>query len=76
MPAWLIPVLISLALSTVSLVLRPKPKGPKPDGVRDLEAPTAEAGRPIGKVFGSLRISGVNVLDSRNKSTYTYKIKV
>lgn len=76
MPAWLIPVLISLALSTVSLVLRPKPKGPKPDAVRDLEAPTAEAGRPIGKVFGSLRISGLNVIDTRDKSTFTRTIKV
>lgn len=75
MPAWLIPVLFSVALSTVSLLLRPKVKTPKPDAVRDLEAPTAEAGRPIYKIYGSMRITGLNVLDTREKGTRTFYIK-
>lgn len=69
-------VIVSIALSVVSLLIRPKVAQPKPDAVRDLEAPTAEAGRPICRVYGSPRVRGLNVLDVRDKGTRTYEIKV
>jgi len=69
-------VLISLSISVVSILIRPKPKQPRPDAVRDLEAPTAEAGRPVPRVYGSMRIRGVNTLDTREKGTNNYRIKV
>lgn len=77
MPLPLIAVLlITVGLNVAALLLRPKIKQPKPDAVRDLEAPTAEAGRPMYRVFGSVRIKGLNVLDHREKGTRTYEIKV
>ncbi len=49
-------------LINVAAVLISKPKGPKPDAVSDLEAPTAEAGRPVPVLFGDMTISGLNTL--------------
>lgn len=73
--AFFIQFLIALALNIIAYVLTPKPKRAKPDAAKDLENPTAEAGRPIPKPFGTITIKGVNVLWFGEKSAYTYKIK-
>ena len=62
MVAWFIPLIIGFALSVVAYLLMPKPKQPKPPAAQDLENPTAEAGRPLPVVFGSLRVKGTNIL--------------
>lgn len=46
----------------ISIALQPKPPAPKPAALEDFEAPTAEEGRPIPVVFGSVLIRGANVV--------------
>lgn len=66
---------ISLAISIISYLIMPKPKAPKPEAAKDLEDPTAEAGRPIPVVFGTITVKGLNVLWFGDKSKRTYKVK-
>lgn len=76
MPWWfLIQLAIGVALMVVAYALAPKPKQAKPAASSDLEAPTAEAGRPIPVVFGSLEIKGSNVLWYGDKEKNDYKVK-
>jgi hypothetical protein len=74
--AWFIPLLIGIALSVVSYLLQPKPKQPKPPAASDLESPTAEAGRPIPVIFGTMTIKGVNTLWYGDKQVRAYKVTV
>jgi predicted phage tail protein len=55
---------IGLVLSAVAYALSPRPKTetPRPAGLDDLSVPTAEEGRPIPVVFGTVLISGPNVV--------------
>lgn len=46
----------------VSMALAPKPPRPKPAELSDLDAPTAEEGRPIPVVFGAVLLRGANVV--------------
>jgi hypothetical protein len=75
MVAWFIPLLISLAIQVVAYILMPKPKAPKPEAAQDLQNPTAEAGRPIPVVFGTVTVKGVNILWYGDKTIRTYKVK-
>lgn len=59
----------------VNLLLAPRPKAPKPDEVQELELPTAEAGRPIPVVFGTMRVKGLNILWYGEKSSRQSKVK-
>lgn len=72
--AFWIPLLIGIALSVVSYALTPKPKAPKPAAATDLDAPTAEAGRPIPVPFGTITITGLNVLWYGDKTVREYDI--
>lgn len=74
MAFWIIlgAALVSVALN---LLLAPKPKAPKPDAAKDLEDPTAEAGRPIPVVFGTVTVKGLNLLWFGEKSLKTSKVK-
>jgi predicted phage tail protein len=67
---------VGLVLNIIAYLLMPKPKGPKPNEVKDLEAPTAEAGRPIPVAFGDITISGVNVIFYAENESETFLIKV
>jgi len=73
--AFFVSLLISLALSIVSYLIAPKPKVAKPEAAKDLEDPTAEAGRPIPVLFGTVTIKGLNALYSGEKSKRTYEVK-
>lgn len=66
---FLVPLIIGLALSYASFLLAPKPKPPKPPAAKDMESPTAEAGRPIPQVFGSVTITSLNNLGYWDKET-------
>jgi hypothetical protein len=72
---WLVAALISLAISVISYVLMPQPKAPKPESVKDLETPTAEAGREIPVVFGTMTIKSPNCLWFGEKRKATYEVK-
>lgn len=73
---WLIQLAIAVVFQVVSALLRPKPKGPKPEAVRDIEGPTAEADRPVPWIFGSVRLDSPNVIAMMEKSTRTYEVRV
>lgn len=68
-PVILIQLAIAIALSVASFLLAPRPKGPKPPEVKDLESPTAESGRPIPVTFGTTLIESPNILWYGDKST-------
>jgi hypothetical protein len=59
-------ILIYIAIIIVSAVITqammPKPEQPKPAELSDFDAPTAEEARPIPVVFGTVRVTGPNVL--------------
>jgi len=46
----------------VSAALAPKPPQPKSAALEDFDIPVAEQGRPIPVVFGTVLITGANVL--------------
>ncbi len=48
--------------SFISAALAPRPPAPKPAALSDVDAPTAEEGRPIPVVFGAVLIRGSNVV--------------
>lgn len=48
--------------TVISIALAPKPKAPRQAAIDDFAFPTAEEGRPIPVVFGTVDISGANVL--------------
>lgn len=74
--AWIVQLLIAVALQVLALVLTPKPKGPKPTEVEQGENPTAEAGKPVPKLWGTARISETNVIGFWDKSSRQYKVSV
>lgn len=55
---------LGLLLSAVAYALSPRPKTetPKAAGLDDLSIPTAEEGRPIPVVFGTVLFTGANVV--------------
>ncbi|MFN7434619.1 MAG: hypothetical protein ACK5YV_05045 [Betaproteobacteria bacterium] len=51
-----------LVAAVVSYALAPKPPQQPPPSVEDVDAPTAEEGRPLGVIFGEVWITGPNVV--------------
>tara|TARA_Y100000593_G_scaffold83521_2_gene157504 strand:- start:5508 stop:5744 length:237 start_codon:yes stop_codon:yes gene_type:complete len=75
MPFWfLIQLVIGVVLMVVAYAILPKPKKQKPPESADLDDPTAEAGRPIPVVFGSLEVKGGNILWFGDKGKKDYEI--
>lgn len=72
--AFFLNILISLALMVVSYLLMPKVKQDTPE-TKDMDDPTAEAGRPIPVLFGTVTIKGLNVLWFGEKSFQKRKVK-
>lgn len=73
---FIVSVLISVALSVISYMLMPKPKPPKPPAAKDLESPTAEAGRPVPVTFGSITIMSANNMGYWDKETIQRDVPV
>lgn len=65
---WFIPILIGLAFTAIGYLLMPRPKIAKPEAAKEADNPTAEAGKTIPKVFGTLLIKSPNVLWFGDKS--------
>jgi hypothetical protein len=74
MDPWLISLLVGLVLNVVSYLLLPKPKQNKPESARNMDDPTAEAGREIPVVFGTMTVQSLNVLWYGDKTMLTYKV--
>lgn len=71
----LVQLAVGVALAVLSYVLRPKPPGPKPPSIDEVKAPTAEAGKPIPVVFGSVTIESPNTLWYGDISIESRKMK-
>lgn len=72
--AWFIPLLLAIIFNVIAYLLRPKPKRAKPPEAKDLDNPTADAGRPIPVVFGTVTVKGLNVLWYGDKSRENKKV--
>lgn len=56
-------ILILASVYALSVALAPKPPAPQPPAaLEDFSIPVAEEGRPIPVVFGTVTITGPNVL--------------
>lgn len=53
---------IMLVSALISYALAPKPPKPKPAALADFDVPTAEEGRSIPVIFGTVWLKGPNVL--------------
>lgn len=73
MVAWFVVVLIAIAVAALSIVLIGRPRVPRPDATKDLENPSADAGRPIPVAFGTITVKGLNNLWYGDKGQRTYK---
>lgn len=62
MPPFLIQLLLAVTFAVISYMLRPRPPAPKPPEMQELQTPTAEAGRPIPKVWGTRTVKAPNML--------------
>lgn len=72
-PVWVVQLVVAVAVSAISYLLAPKPKGPGP--AKDLENPTADASRPRPVLFGTKTIKGLNLLWFGDKKKRSYKVK-
>lgn len=72
--SFLIYTAVAIALNVVAYVLMPKPKGPKPEAVKELESPTVDAGREICVVTGTVWITDPNILWFGDKSSRTSEV--
>jgi hypothetical protein len=70
----LIMLAIQLLMSVISMALAPKPARQKPPSVTDWQNPTADAGRPIPVIFGTITITGINVLWFGEKQIKTVSV--
>lgn len=68
-------LLVMLVMLIVSYALMPRPKMAKPEAMKDMENPTAEAGRPVPVIFGTITVAGVNVLWFGDKQRVERKVK-
>lgn len=59
---WIVYIAVLLVSSIVAIALAPKPPKPKPASLADFDIPTAEQGRPIPMVFGTVLVTGPNVI--------------
>lgn len=66
--AFLTQLLVGIALQIIGFMLIPKPPGPKPPTLDDFKNPTAEAGRSIPVIFGSVTMTGLNILGFWDKA--------
>lgn len=71
---FIVQILVSIALSFLAYLLAPKPKQAKPEAAAEMENPTADAGRPIPVVFGTVTIKGPNFLWYGEKTVKEYTV--
>lgn len=74
--AILIQLAIAVVVSLIAYAIMPKPKPEKPPETSDLDNPTAEAGRPVPVIFGTITVKGLNVLWYGDKNKAEYQVKV
>ncbi len=73
--AWWVLVAIVVATTVLAGLLAPRPPGAKPSALGDFQAPTAEEGRIIPVIFGTVKIAGPNVVWYGNLRTEPIKVR-
>lgn len=53
---------VIIVSSFIQAALAPKPPSPRPAAIEDFDVPTAEQGRPLPVIFGTVLVTGPNVL--------------
>lgn len=62
-----------LASVAISMIMAPRPVKPKPLAFQDFEAPTADENRPIPVIFGTVTITGANVVWYGDSAVVAYR---
>jgi hypothetical protein len=70
MYAWVYYAVILIAAVLVARATAPKPPDAAPPVLDDIDAPTAEEGKPIGVLFGTCWLKSPNVVWYGNLRTY------
>ena len=73
---FLVNIVVGVALQVMGYLLMPKPKTEKPPSTADLDEPTAESGRPIPILFGSMRGASPNLIGAWDKESVHRKADV
>lgn len=68
-------LIVLVVAALVSAALAPKPSTPKPASLADFDVPTAEEDREIPVVFGTVTITGPNVIWYGNLSSEAIRAK-
>ena len=69
-------IFLAVAVAVANYFLFGRKKKAKRPEIEDLEIPSANAGRPVPKLYGTMAFSGLNVLAKADRGTNTFKIKV
>lgn len=72
--AFFVQLAIAVAMMVIAYLIMPKPKAPKPDAAKELDDPTADAGKPYPVIFGEVLQKSPNVLWFGEKSKKTRKV--
>ena len=59
---WAVHLIIFIVAAYAAVALAPKQATPKPASLEDFQFPTAEPGRPIPVVFGTVTVKSPNVV--------------
>ncbi len=60
--AWAVYLVVFIVAAYVAVAMAPKQAVPKPASLEDFNMPTAEPGRPIPVVFGTVTLKSPNVV--------------
>lgn len=71
---FLVQIVVGIGLQVLGYLLMGAPKQSKPEAAKDMEAPTAEGGRPIPVLFGEMEITGLNIIWFGQKETHSYEV--
>ncbi len=62
-------IAVLIVAAYISVAMAPKPSPPKPASLEDFDVPTAEQGREIAVAFGTVTVTGPNVIWYGNLGT-------
>lgn len=71
---WFLYLILAIIVNVIAYLLTPKPKKEKPPEVEESEDPTAEAGKPIPVIFGTLDKRELNILQFGDKSFHEKEV--
>lgn len=59
---YIVVIILMIVAAALSMAMRPKPVPPPAAQLSDFQVPTADAGRPIPVIFGTVLMKGPNVV--------------